>query len=231
MDENKKDMLQEMGNLGFIDQVIDGMRSIGENLKVQGLLDDAFYMATRGLTNVFLNLGTKFTIDGRVQGAGDLIANRGIIFTTIASNPMDIIIMTQVAAKKMQFVISQEMIETPVLKSMFKAFGVICNLETFSSGKLDDEIFNLLKKERKILSVIVDDKLPQEKKIRIYEKLMFISRDGFAPIVPVIIKGSEGLKPGGEVVLQLDDRIGVNQATTQDQLNAMAKDLIDKLTS
>ncbi|MBD3188958.1 hypothetical protein GF325_19180, partial [Candidatus Bathyarchaeota archaeon] len=61
MDENKKDMLQEMGNLGFIDQVIDGMRSIGENLKVQGLLDDAFYMATRGLTNVFLNLGTKFT--------------------------------------------------------------------------------------------------------------------------------------------------------------------------
>ncbi|MHA1683864.1 MAG: hypothetical protein ACTSUE_23190 [Promethearchaeota archaeon] len=229
MNEGKKDIMGNLSGLSFIDQVVDGIRSVGESLKVQGLIDDALYMATKGLTNILLNLGTKFTVDGRVQGAGDLIANRGIIFTTLASNPLDIIILTQVATKKMEFVISRENAEKPVLKSLLKTFGIIADLDEFIQGVKDEEIYNVLKVDRKVLAVIVDESEDPRKMEQAYEKLMLISRDGFAPIVPVGIKGSENLQPGGEVVLKLGDRTGVNQDKTADDMAAMAKDLIVKL--
>ncbi|MHA1848385.1 MAG: hypothetical protein ACTSYS_16585 [Promethearchaeota archaeon] len=231
MSEEKSGKSSIFSGFGFIDQIVDGLRSIGESLKVQDYLDDAFYMAGKGIVDILLNLGVKYKIEGTVGVQGDLIANRGLIYTMIASNVADFAIITQVAPKKMAFVVDKKHLETPMLKSLMKTFGVICTLDEFVTGEKDDKIYVILKQERKILALITDDDEDPEFMKKVYEKLLVISRDGFAPIKAVGIKGSDNLTPGAEIILRIGDKLGVNQKTDQEQIKAMALDLIEKLKS
>ncbi|MHA1697686.1 MAG: hypothetical protein ACTSWN_02475, partial [Promethearchaeota archaeon] len=113
MAEEKKDPFKSLGNLSFIDQIADGFRKVGESIQIQSLLDDVFYMTSKYSLNVFLSVFSKLTIQGKAM----LIANRGLILTTLASNYLDILLMTQVVEKKMYFIYDEKYIEKPVLKS------------------------------------------------------------------------------------------------------------------
>nr|MDO8109555.1 hypothetical protein [Candidatus Sigynarchaeota archaeon] len=225
MSQENKEPSKSTSGLGFIDQVVDGLRKIGESVQVQGLLDDAFYMASKYAMQAVLSAATKFKIEGKA----DVTANRGVIFTTIASSPTDILLMSQVCSKKMAFVVSKEQAEAPVLKSVLKAFGVIADLDEMIAGEKDAEIFQWIRADRKILTVVVDETTDPELLEKSYEKVLKLARDGFCPIIPVGIIGSKDLKAGAEIVMKIGDRIGVNQNVKDADIGSMAKDVVEKL--
>ena len=225
-EENKsKDPIKNLSGLGFIDQIIDGARKLGESIQVQGLLDDAFYMSSKYAIQFLLNSAAKYKIEGKA----DILSNRGAIFTTIASSPVDVLLMSQVCPKKMAFVVNKDQMETPVLKSVLKAFGVIADLDELISGENDAEIYQWIRTDRKILTVVVDETTDAAKFDKAYEKILTYARDGFCPILPVGIIGSKEIKPGAEIVIKIGDLFGVNQNVKDEDIGAMAKDLVEKL--
>nr|MDO8116256.1 hypothetical protein [Candidatus Sigynarchaeota archaeon] len=225
MSEGNKDMNKKIESLGFIDQIADGLRTVGESLQIQGLVDDAFYMASKYALEFILNAATKF----KIEGTPDYTANRGVIFTALVSTPADIALMTQVASKKMAFVVDSKHVETPLFKSVLKAFGVIATLDDLLTGEKDADIFQWIRANRKILTVVVDDSIEHDKIEKIYERVMRLARDGFCPIIPVGISGSQDIKPGTEIMIKIGSRHGVNQSIKDQDLGAMAKDFIVKL--
>jgi hypothetical protein len=225
MSEDKKDFLKNLDNLGFIDQVVDSLRSVGESLQLQGILDDTFYMASKYGLNAILSLASKFTIETNSA----ITANQGTMLTTIASNPIDVALMTQLAEKKMYFVLKQEYMETPVLKSVFKSFGVIADLDELESGAKIGDLLHLLSGERKVLAIVTDGNDDRSRLVAYYKKLLQLSRESFCPIIPVGIQGSENLSIGNELRIVTGEKIGVEQKIKDDELDAMANDLIEKI--
>lgn len=214
-----------LSGLGFIDQIIDGARKLGESIQIQGLLDDAFYMSSKYVIQFLLNSAAKF----RIEGKADIMTNRGIIFTTIASTPVDILLMSQVCPKKMAFIVNKEQMDTPVLRSVLKSFGVIANIDEMISGEHDGDVYQWIRADRKILTVVIDETTEAEKFDKAYEKVMTYARDGFCPITPVGIVGSKDIKPGAEIVMKIGELFGVNQNIKDEDIGAMAKDLVEKL--
>jgi len=226
MNESKaNEPVKNLSGLGFIDQIIDGARKLGESIQVQGLLDDAFYMSSKYAIQFLLNSAAKFRIEGKV----DILSNRGSIFTTIASTPVDILLMSQVCSKKMAFVVNKEQMETPVLKSVLKSFGVIADIDEMISGEKDNEIYQWIRADRKILTAVIDETTEAEKFDKAYEKILTYARDGFCPVTPVGIIGSKDIKPGAEIVMKIGEMFGVNQNVKDEDIGAMAKDLVEKL--
>ncbi len=225
MSEEKKDIMKQLGGFGFVDQIADGLRTIGESLQIQGLVDDAFYMASKYALEFLLNAAAKF----KIVGTPDYTANRGVIFTALVSNPADIALMTQVASKKMAFIVDKKHVETPLFKSVLKAFGVIATHDDLLTGEKDVDIFQWIRANRKILVIAVDESLEQAQIEKIYERVMRLARDGFCPIIPVAITGSQDMKPGAEIIMKIGARHGVNQSIKDADLGAMAKDFIVKL--
>lgn len=225
MSEESKDFTKALGGLAFVDQLVDGVRKVGESLKVQELIDDALYMAGKYALEMVLNTALKFTIEGKP----DLTANRGVMFATLSSNPVDIALMSQVAPKKMAFVIDKEYKDAPVLKSLFKAFGVIADIDELIAGDKDEDIFNWIRRDRKMLSVVVSDKSDEATIEKAFEKVLKLSRDGFCPVIPVGIAGSVDMKPGATLLMRLGDKSGVNQSTKDGELPAMAKDFVERV--
>ena len=144
MSEKIKEPSKISGGLGFIDQIIDGIRKAGESVQIQGILDDAFYLASKYAMQLLLGAAAKFKVEGKV----DVTANRGAIFTVFASGPVDILLMSQLAPKKMAFVVNKEQAEAPVLKSVLKAFGVIANVDEMINGEKDVEIYQWVRADR-----------------------------------------------------------------------------------
>jgi hypothetical protein len=211
--------------LGFIDSIVDGFRTVGNTLQVQNLLDDAFYMATKYALQVLLGAATKFKVDGKV----DDIANRGVILATLATSPADIVMMTQAVSKRLTFVVDKQHTETPVLKSFLKSMSVIATLDEMVSNEKDPEIYQWIRTDRKILAVVVDEKLDRETIVKAFEKTLRLARDGFCPVIPVGISGTNEIKPGATITVKIGDRVGVNQKVADDEIEAMANDLIDRL--
>ena len=224
-DNKAKDPTKSLSGLGFIDQIIDGARRLGESIQVQGLLDDAFYMSSKYVIQFLLNSAAKYKIEGKA----DILSNRGAIFTTISSSPVDVLLMSQACPKKMAFVVNKEQMETPVLKSVLKAFGVIADLDEMISGENDTEIYQWIRTDRKILTVVVDETTDVAKSDKAYEKILTYARDGFCPVLPVGIIGSKEIKPGAEILIKIGDLFGVNQNVKDEDIGAMAKDLVEKL--
>nr|MDO8083589.1 hypothetical protein [Candidatus Sigynarchaeum springense] len=225
MSEEKKEPSKNISGLGFIDQILDGLRKMGESMQVQGILDDAFYLASKYAIQLLLGVVTKFKIEGKV----DVTANRGAIFTAFASGPADILLLSQLAAKKMAFIVNKEQADAPVLKSVLKAFGVIATVDELISGEKDAEIYQWIRADRKILAVAVDDTTEPEKIEKAHEKVIKLARDGFCPIVPVGISGTKDLKAGAEIVIRVGEKSGVNQNVKDQDMGAIAKDMIEKL--
>ncbi|HME51654.1 MAG TPA: hypothetical protein VKM55_05510 [Candidatus Lokiarchaeia archaeon] len=224
---NDKEPAKTLSGFGFIDQIIDGARKLGESIQVQGLLDDAFYMSSKYAIQFLLNSAAKFKIEGKA----DIMTNRGVIFTSIVSTPVDILLMSQVCPKKMAFIVNKEQMETPVLKSVLKAFGVIADIDEMISGEQDSEVYQWIRADRKILSIAVDETTDPEKFTKAYEKVLTYGRDGFCPITPVGIIGSKDIKPGAEIIIKIGELFGVNQNVKDEDIGAMAKDLVEKLKS
>lgn len=225
MSEDKKDFLKTLDSLGFIDQVVDSLRSVGESLQLQGILDDSFYMASKYGLNAILGIASNFSIETKAK----ITQNQGTMFTTIASNPIDVALMTQLAERKMYFVLKSEYMEKPVLKSLFKSFGVIADLDEMESGEKIGDLLNLLTTERKILAVVTDGNDERSRLVTYYKKLLHLARESFCPIIPVGIQGSENLSIGGELKIVGGEKIGVKQKTKDNELDAMANDLIEKI--
>ncbi|MHA1371792.1 MAG: hypothetical protein ACTSRA_18990 [Promethearchaeota archaeon] len=227
MAEEKKDPFKSLGNLSFIDQIADGFRKVGESIQIQSLLDDVFYMTSKYSLNVFLSVFSKLTIQGKAM----LIANRGLILTTLASNYLDILLMTQVVEKKMYFIYDEKYIEKPVLKSVLKSFGFVASIQEMLNGEKDPEIFELIRQNRKILAIVVDEETERALLEQYFTKLMQLARDGFCPIIPVGFVGTDKINLGSEVIIRIGESIGVNQNTRTEDLRARALDLIDNLYS
>jgi hypothetical protein len=225
MSEQNKEPSKTAAGLGFIDQIIDGIRKVGESVQVQGILDDAFYLASKYALQFLLGAAAKFKVEGKV----DVTANRGAIFTVFVSGPADILLMSQIASKKMAFIVNKQQIEAPVLKSVLKAFGVIGDIDEMISGEKDAEIYQWIRADRKVLTIAVDDTTEPEKLEKAYEKVLKLARDGFCPIIPVGISGAKDIKPGVEIVMRIGEKLGVNQNVKDQDIGAMAKDMIEKL--
>jgi hypothetical protein len=225
MTEENKNASKALSGMGFIDQLFDGVRKIGESVQLQGILDDAFYMASKYALQLLLGAAAKFKIEGNV----DVTANRGAMFTVLVGSPVDILLMSQMASKKMAFIVNKEQAEAPVLKSVLKAFGVIGDVDDMISGEKDAEIYKWIRADRKVLTIAVDATTDPVKLEKAYEKVLKIARDGFCPIIPVGISGSKDLKPGAEIVMRVGEKIGVNQNVKDQDVSAMAKDMIEKL--
>ncbi|MBN2152998.1 MAG: hypothetical protein JW839_16215 [Candidatus Lokiarchaeota archaeon] len=225
MSEEKKELSKNTAGLGFIDQIIDGIRKVGESVQVQGILDDAFYLASKYAIQLLLGAAAKFKVEGKV----DVTANRGAIFAALASGPADILLMSQLASKKMAFVVNKEQADTPVLKSVLKAFGVIADIDELISGEKDADIYQWIRADRKVLAVVVDDSTEPDKIEKAYEKMLKLARDGFCPVVPVGISGTKEIKAGAEIVMRIGEKFGVNQNVKDQDVSAMAKDTLEKL--
>jgi hypothetical protein len=225
MSEQNKEPSKVSGGLGFIDQIVDGIRKVGESVQIQGILDDAFYLASKYAMQLLLGAAAKFKIEGKV----DVTANRGAIFTVFASGPADILLMSQLASKKMAYVVNKEQADAPVLKSVLKAFGVTANIDEMIAGEKDMEIYQWIRADRKVLVIAVDDTTEPAKIEKAYEKVLKLARDGFCPIIPVGISGAKEIKPGVEIVMRIGEKFGVNQNVKDQDIGAMAKDMIEKL--
>ncbi len=225
MSEQNKEPSKPTAGLGFIDQLVDGIRKVGESVQLQGILDDAFYLASKYAMQFLLGAVAKFKVEGKV----DVTANRGSIFTVLSSSPADILLMSQFAPKKMAFIANKEQIEAPVLKSVLKAFGVIGNVDELINGEKDAEILQWTRTDRKVLTIAVDDTTEPERIEKAYEKVLKLARDGFCSVIPIGISGAKDLKPGVEIVARIGDKIGINQNVKDQDISAMAKDLIEKL--
>ncbi|NMC04998.1 MAG: hypothetical protein GYA24_07300 [Candidatus Lokiarchaeota archaeon] len=225
MSEQDKEHSKIPSGLGFIDQIVDGIRKIGESVQIQGIMDDAFYLASKYAMQFLLGAAAKFKIEGKV----DVTANRGAIFTVLASGPADILLMSQIASKKMAFVVNKEQSEAPILKSILKAFGIIADVDEMINDEKDTEIYQWIRADRKVLTIAVDDNTEPAKIEKVYEKVLKLARDGFCPIIPIGISGTSNLKPGAEIIMRIGEKFGVNQNVKDQDIGAMAKDLIEKL--
>ena len=229
MSEEEKNPLSGLDGLGFIDQIIDGLRTVGESLQLQDLLDDVFYMVSKYGVEFLVNSSAKLEINTPVPLDKITTANRGVMFVSLSSNPVDVGLMTQVAQKKMAFILSRDQVEKPFLKSVFKGLGYIATFDQLLTGENDGEIFEWIRANRKVLCVVIDDTMDPSYIETVMKKVLVISRDGFCPIIPVGISGSDDVKPGAEIKINLGEKIGVNQKISDDDLSAMGKDLLDQL--
>ncbi|MHA1699530.1 MAG: hypothetical protein ACTSWN_11870, partial [Promethearchaeota archaeon] len=131
----------------------------------------------------------------------------------------------------MYFIYDEKYIEKPVLKSVLKSFGFVASIQEMLNGEKDPEIFELIRQNRKILAIVVDEETERALLEQYFTKLMQLARDGFCPIIPVGFVGTDKINLGSEVIIRIGESIGVNQNTRTEDLRARALDLIDNLYS
>ncbi|MHA1791516.1 MAG: lysophospholipid acyltransferase family protein [Promethearchaeota archaeon] len=225
MSEKDQKESKENPALGFIDNILGGIRKFLDEKKFLELADEITYLSLRKVVDILKNT----FIPMNIEGEENVPVFKPAILTSIADEPIDMFLGTALTPRKIHFMFPAKFFETPGLKHLLDSIGAFRGTKSKDDLEPIQKVMEFINKKKELVAMVPVDDGERDKLVKQVAGIIKFAAGLPTQIIPYASSSIKHYSLGKHINFIVAKPIDVKKNISRDERYKLAEEIVSKI--